>query len=253
MKKTPDDIDGLYQSFGGDPDSFRELARDEEARAAAQRWPLLASMPPQAEDALPALSTRQKREWRREQPAMPDGAGLSVPPLLTGGHLAAGLRHLAVRGVTAGSEPSVAAPAVPPRTMAKPSPAPVVRAEPAVPSATPEPSRPVRAVRPAPPTVPPSTQPAPERSTPFTDAARPSSGGTKALFGNVRAQAAEPVQERPRSLLFAPRANEPASDQPAAPAPAAGDALPAVFARLKGEEGVRPLASGLFGKPKGRR
>jgi hypothetical protein len=39
-----DDIGNLFQRFGGDPDHYQEVARDDDAKHAASRWPLLSAL-----------------------------------------------------------------------------------------------------------------------------------------------------------------------------------------------------------------
>ena len=39
-----DDIGNLFQRFGGNPDRYQEVARDDEAKHAASRWPLLSAL-----------------------------------------------------------------------------------------------------------------------------------------------------------------------------------------------------------------
>jgi hypothetical protein len=39
-----DDIDNLFQRFGGNPDRYQEVARDDDAKHAAARWPLLSAL-----------------------------------------------------------------------------------------------------------------------------------------------------------------------------------------------------------------
>jgi hypothetical protein len=39
-----DDIGNLFQRFGGDADGYQEFARDDDAKHAASRWPLVAAL-----------------------------------------------------------------------------------------------------------------------------------------------------------------------------------------------------------------
>ncbi|APR39497.1 cellulose biosynthesis protein BcsP [Paraburkholderia sp. SOS3] len=39
-----DDIGNLFQRFGGNPDRYQEVARDDDAKHAASRWPLLSAL-----------------------------------------------------------------------------------------------------------------------------------------------------------------------------------------------------------------
>ncbi|MBQ2646045.1 MAG: hypothetical protein IJF82_01600 [Achromobacter sp.] len=39
--RDDNDITSLYREFGGDPRNYREIGREDRARAARGRWPLL--------------------------------------------------------------------------------------------------------------------------------------------------------------------------------------------------------------------
>lgn len=97
MKKTSGDIEGLMRSFGGKAEDFKEIARDEEATQALQRWPLLSSMGAPAEPP-PVLTGEQKQSWLNAP-----GSEKGVVPQLAGrsesDRLASGLDRLVNRGV----------------------------------------------------------------------------------------------------------------------------------------------------------
>jgi hypothetical protein len=64
VKKAGGDIEGLFRSFGSDSGSYRELAREADARDAQQRWPMLGEIAPEAGVRPDALDAASKRQWR---------------------------------------------------------------------------------------------------------------------------------------------------------------------------------------------
>ena len=80
--RDDNDITSLYREFGGDPRNYREIGREDRARAARGRWPLLSrirpgqpGVPPAAGDS-PADRPAQAAAW----PLAP-GAAVSALPL----------------------------------------------------------------------------------------------------------------------------------------------------------------------------
>lgn len=104
MASQGNDVGALFKSFGADGSSFRELARNADAGAAEQRWPLLKSMAPERRDSPPVLSAAQKNQlWTGQEPKAPrireremsrSGTGL-------GEKLAKGLQQMSDRIPTA--------------------------------------------------------------------------------------------------------------------------------------------------------
>jgi hypothetical protein len=66
-----DDIGNLFQRFGGNPDRYQEVARDDDAKHAASRWPLLSALDiaqpeqvPGAGRPAPATSAKQAPDFK---------------------------------------------------------------------------------------------------------------------------------------------------------------------------------------------
>ena len=182
MASQGNDVGALFKSFGADGSSFRELARNADAGAAEQRWPLLKSMAPERRDSPPVLSTAQKNQlWTGQEPKAPrvrdrekSRGGLGL-----GDKLAKGLQQMSDR------IPTVVAP-VPARPIARP--------------VTEAPRPPV--ARPA----------APRQSRP-TSKARGFLAQSEAAPTPVFAPKAKPVERPPASTLFA-RAETPKPTRP---------------------------------------
>ena len=65
---SSDDIANLFRQFGGAPDSYKELGRDNVVRQSRERWPLLADV--RAQDAARRIeSVRVGEEHRHDGPA----------------------------------------------------------------------------------------------------------------------------------------------------------------------------------------
>ena len=98
VKRAGGDIEGLFRSFGSDSGSYRELAREADARDAQQRWPMLGEIAPEAGARPDALDAASKRQWRER------GEGDAESPLpppqssAEGRRLMGGLDHLLQRG-----------------------------------------------------------------------------------------------------------------------------------------------------------
>ncbi len=237
MASQGNDVGALFKSFGADGSNFRELARNAEAGAAEQRWPLLKSMAPVRHESPPVLSTAQKNQlWNSKESAAPRlparERSRALPGL--GAELAKGLQQMSDR------IPTVVAPA-PARPIARPvaeAPRPPA-ARPAAPRpAAPRPSRPASKARgyvtpsePAP--VPmfapkPKSIERPSKSTLFASAepAKPTSPKKGGLF--ARAEAA-PVTRKQEAV-----SNGSAS-------------LASTFRRLAGQE--EPVAKKSISRP----
>jgi hypothetical protein len=69
VQDNNDDIKKLFQSFGADANSFRDLARNADAQAAEARWPLLSSVQPAKRELPPLLSKNEKsNSWTAPAP-----------------------------------------------------------------------------------------------------------------------------------------------------------------------------------------
>ncbi|MDR5739337.1 MULTISPECIES: cellulose biosynthesis protein BcsP [unclassified Caballeronia] len=69
---TSRDIEKLFDHFGGNAGEYQEIGRENEARSARTRWPLLATLD-FAQPAIPEIAAR------RESRAQPDAAPASAP------------------------------------------------------------------------------------------------------------------------------------------------------------------------------
>jgi hypothetical protein len=67
-----DDIGNLFQRFGGNPDRYQEVARDDDAKHAASRWPLLSAVDIAQPEQVPGAG--------RPAPAMSAVQALSTAP-----------------------------------------------------------------------------------------------------------------------------------------------------------------------------
>ena len=215
MATQGNDVGALFKSFGADGSSFRELARNADAGAAEQRWPLLKSMAPERRESPPVLSTAQKNElWTGKEPKAPrmrdremsrSGTGL-------GEKLAKGLRQMSDR------IPTVVAP-VPARPVARP----VAEAPRAPVPRAPVPRAPVpRAAAPRP--------AAPRPAAPRPAAPRPSRPASKGRGFLTKSEAAP-------APVFAPK-----------PKPIEPPRESTLFARAEAPKPVRPKKGGLFAR-----
>ncbi|HEY4350573.1 MAG TPA: cellulose biosynthesis protein BcsP, partial [Paraburkholderia sp.] len=87
-----DDIGNLFQRFGGNPDRYQEVARDDEAKHAASRWPLLSALDIAHPEQVPGAG--------RPAPAMSPVQPLSAVPVTRpaeGGALGTGAQPAATR------------------------------------------------------------------------------------------------------------------------------------------------------------
>ena len=98
VKKAGSDIDGLFRSLGSDSGSYRELARDADAREAQSRWPMLDEIAPAAGPRTEALDASSKRHWRERDPVHGGGSMAPPQPSAEGKRLMGGLDHLLRRG-----------------------------------------------------------------------------------------------------------------------------------------------------------
>ncbi|WP_397607235.1 cellulose biosynthesis protein BcsP [Silanimonas sp.] len=128
VKKAGGDIEGLFRSFGSDSGSYRELAREADARDAQQRWPMLGEIAPEAGVRPDALDAASKRHWREHGEG--DAESPLPPPQASaeGRRLMGGLDHLLQRGSAPQTDPADA-PAPRAWGAAKPQPQPPVPAE----------------------------------------------------------------------------------------------------------------------------
>lgn len=126
VKKAGGDIEGLFRSFGSDSGSYRELAREADARDAQQRWPMLGEIAPEAGVRPDALDAASKRQWRERGEG--DAESPLPPPQASaeGRRLMGGLDHLLQRGSAPQADPADA-PA--PRAWGAAKPQPPVPAE----------------------------------------------------------------------------------------------------------------------------
>lgn len=106
VKKVGGDIEGLFRSFGSDSGSYRELAREADARDAQQRWPMLGEIAPEAGVRPDALDAASKRQWRERSEG--DAESPLPPPQASaeGRRLMGGLDHLLQRGSAPQSDPA---------------------------------------------------------------------------------------------------------------------------------------------------
>jgi hypothetical protein len=105
VKKAGGDIEGLFRSFGSDSGSYRELAREADARDAQQRWPMLGEIAPEAGVRPDALDAASKRQWRERGEG--DAESPLPPPQASaeGRRLMGGLDHLLQRGSAPQADP----------------------------------------------------------------------------------------------------------------------------------------------------
>ena len=59
MQKT-NDIATLFQQFGGSPDSYQEISRQQHAQGARTRWPLLSKIDGVGPDAIPPVQSQER-------------------------------------------------------------------------------------------------------------------------------------------------------------------------------------------------
>ncbi|WP_119153340.1 cellulose biosynthesis protein BcsP [Caldimonas tepidiphila] len=85
------DIHTLFQRFGGQPEHYKEIGREEEALQSTQRWPLLGAVQEGAAHRIPDV-TRDAPAAPEDGAALPrlprvnlppPGAAAAVPPLAT--------------------------------------------------------------------------------------------------------------------------------------------------------------------------
>jgi hypothetical protein len=86
-----DDVGNLFRRFGGDADQYQEVGRDDDAKHAALRWPLLNALDiahpgqvPVAERAASAAPAQAARLM--QEPPVVATPGPTVPPLFARGH-----------------------------------------------------------------------------------------------------------------------------------------------------------------------
>jgi len=90
-----DDIGNLFQRFGGNPDRYQEVARDDDAKHAASRWPLLSAVDIAQPEQVPGAG--------RPAPAMSAVQALSTAPAtrpVGGGVFDAGVQPAATEAAT---------------------------------------------------------------------------------------------------------------------------------------------------------
>lgn len=107
MPHQPNDIASLYQGFGGQPDTYRELVRAREAGLARERWPLIPAveaLPPGVPPVCPGEAAgTPPPPWQAGAPAqhLPPAAAPMVPSPAS----APGLRQVFARLRGTGSQP----------------------------------------------------------------------------------------------------------------------------------------------------
>lgn len=90
-----DDIGNLFQRFGGNPDRYQEVARDDDAKHAASRWPLLSAVDIAQPEQVPGAG--------RPAPTMSAVQALSTAPAtrtVGGGVFGAGVQPAATEAAT---------------------------------------------------------------------------------------------------------------------------------------------------------
>lgn len=223
--QQPQDIAHLFQEFGGQPDTYREITRMRAAQQARERWPLISALGDLSAGVPPVrageVAPPQPQEWR----AAPPPAAPVAPELVRGGVEPTGLLPVAplvppmavpsVQAVAAAAPQWNAAPLAP-----APAPAPAVASV-----AVAAPVAPLPAAA----TVPP-VAPAPVARAPAPVAlSAPQPGPVQSPAGPAPVAAPAPVFQKPSPLSRLARS------APSEAGPSAG--LQQVFARLLGTRG----------------
>lgn len=220
--QQPQDIAHLYQEFGGQPDTYREITRMRTAQQARERWPLISALGDLSAGVPPVrpgeVAPPQPQEWR----AAPPSAAPVAPEPVRGGVEPTGPLPVAplappmgVPAVAAVAPQWNAAPLVP-----APAPAPAV-----APAAVAAPVVPLAAAATVPPVAPAPVAPA---SAPVALSA-PQRGPVQSPAGPAPVAAPAPVLQKPSPLSRLARS------APSEAGPSAG--LQQVFARLLGTRG----------------
>jgi len=95
MKNLADDIGNLFESQGSSARGYRELARENEAMNAQQRWPLFRSLAPETAEQPAALSSQVRTELWHTQSTVAPVARHRLAPQGGGKALLHGLHQLA--------------------------------------------------------------------------------------------------------------------------------------------------------------
>jgi len=225
-----DDVGNLFRRFGGDAGQYQEVTRDDDAKHAALRWPLLnaldiAHTEPVPDAGRPAASpaARVQPAAQASQPSQParavdapgasesESTGPARPPLFARGHRHASMPPPVVAPAQMGASrfsppPTVAAAADRTNAAANAPTMSAAQSAPSIPSVpvTPVAESPTKSVAPAPVVAPPAP-PATLASLPSRDAApqRPAQAVPAAPFFAerqtfARAPFNKPVTESPR-------------------------------------------------------